>query len=79
MSDIEQKPNVTAQATPKSTEQATPKIEKPKKITLVLMTLLFLSGTGVILWAWQIAYSTPNDHPFHSSRDHLFHPYLTTP
>lgn len=69
MSDIEQKPNVTAQATPKSTEQATPKIEKPKKITLVLMTLLFLSGTGVILWAWQIK-------PFNSSIEKTDNSYI---
>ncbi|PNP98896.1 hypothetical protein AZ602_00335 [Moraxella sp. RCAD0137] len=36
------------------------------------------SKTWYLQYKHPIALSTPNDHPFHSSRDHLFHSYLTT-
>lgn len=58
MSESEQKPDEAQPASAPPAEQtppsSTPKLEKPRKLTLVLMALLFLIGAAIILWVWQI-------------------------
>lgn len=58
MSESEQKPDEAQPVSTPPAEQtppsSTPKLEKPRKLTLVLMALLFLIGAAIILWVWQI-------------------------
>lgn len=54
-------------ATP--TASPTPKLIHPKKITLILMLLVFLAGVATILWVWQLP-------PFHSTIEQTDNSYI---